>query len=243
VLLPAVSRHDPVLAARVFRKLSGVKPIVSVVFNPERTSLRLSSLFRAAAHSEIDSVRADEIDHCMDDGSIEEVVAAATISNQLGWLDQYVDSAVASKHPARQARALTIAGFRDASDQSVTLLTKCSWGTGFLGAAARAAKQAYERNEWARRWREIAASATMPANYWCNVQLMTDAADWRYSLWFGALGSEDGVASSLWFQFAPLAWRRLEARAQEKRKKRTDQLFGARRPADDLILSIRAGRG
>jgi hypothetical protein len=55
---------------------------------------------------------------------------------------------------------------------------------GFLKNVMTKAREAYERNAWARDWFDKTQSASDNVKYWRFSQLMLKAADARHVLWF-----------------------------------------------------------
>ncbi len=77
------------------------------------------------------------------------------------WLDAYVKGAIDRPEPSAAARALTVAGLRSPNAQSQTVLAR-DWNGGFLGAVARAARDAYSEGERSVRWLAAWRAAKTP---------------------------------------------------------------------------------
>ena len=231
-LASSYSAHDPEKASDLFRHLKDRATSMNVVIGHEAIPFYEYALFKSADAEPIVTLREDVVDAALDDAELEMVTVAAEVCGAGDWLGRYVEELAASNLPVAQARALTIAGFRQPNDSSRRILDE-NWGDGFLGHAAAVAKECYQRAIWAQHWLEEAAKAKDPLEFWRFATLAKAVVDIRFVLLFRRQPSTE-----LLRRYGADLHERLRTAAKERSKKRRDTLFGIKAPGQDLTMSL-----
>jgi hypothetical protein len=177
------------------------------------------ALFSAADVEAVGTLRTEVIEESLDDAELQKLVVAAEVCGASAWLDRYVEELSGCAHPAAQARALTLAGFRQPNNCSDRILSQ-DWGGGFLGVTAGAARESYQRASWAQHWLEQAASAVV--------------VDLRFMALWRRL-----PASNVTRSYSADLHVRLKKAAMERLMKGRGALFGHRAPREDIASLIR----
>jgi len=227
-LAGAIGRFDGALAASVFRKLSGVSPSTNVVLDLTRTPLVVDALFSDPDVAELDGLRYAALEAARHDAELATLVIAAEVHRAGEWLARYVDASLERPEPAWTARALTIAGLRVKNLHSDAILAR-DWGGGFLGAVAKAAREAYERGAWTETWLSQLCAADDPNDVWRFGQLAEGIADYR-----SLIDVTWRDAPTITRPFLSEIVERLVKAAEKRQKKREGSLFGQKPPERDL---------
>ena len=205
---------DGTKAAELFRHLEGRISPVNVLMGDEEIPVYEYALFSAADAEPIGALRVELIAQSLDDAALQALVVAAEVCGSSAWLDRYVEQLAASAHPAAQARALTLAGFRQPSAGSDCILSQ-DWGHGFLGVAAGAARKSHLRASWAQHWLERTAGAVDPVDFWRFGTLAKGVVDMRFMAAWRHLPTTEVIKS-----YGIELHARLKKAAAERLKKR-----------------------
>lgn len=232
-LAEAYASVDPAKAAQVFRHLKGhsSRPNVSLVSGA--LPLYEHLLFSGPNNQVFTDLKFEVFDSASNDAVLESATFAAEACEAGIWLDTYVETKINDVHPAANARALTVAGFRQSNAQSERVLNQ-DWGSGFLGQVAQAALKNYQRAGWARHWPDAAAKASEGVEFWRFTKLAESVVDRRYLLEW-----KDPVAGT-WVSRTEHDWKqRFKRNADKRTRKRKDLLFGLRAPDPVLRRSFK----
>lgn len=223
---------DPALAAQVFEKLWHVGSHVQIRVGPARVWLRDIALFGAPASSEIDDLRRQAFREANDDFRLEQLVVAAERAGAGAWLDDFIIEAANSPLPADQALAITIAGLRSGGQTARNVLGS-DWPSGFIGAAARAARARFSSWEHAGHWLDLARGANDPAEMWRYLELAIAGADRRLLLQI-----DDHLRERL-RSFGGDVLPRLEKAVDKVSKDAEKTLYGSKKPVGALAELLR----
>lgn len=235
-LARALSAKEPELSASVFAHLWPISPIVNVTIGRAKIPLRFLTLFTASNGPAIDKIRKDEFVFSANDQEIEGLIASAEYAGQHLWLEAFVDELLASQMPADHALGITIAGLRRTNRHSSEVLAR-NWPGQFLGAAAKAARYAYERDEWTRHWLELALGSSDAESFWRYGLLASAAADRRALIWadFRRIRiAEQTLGGEL--------RKPIERRAKKASDKREKTLYGIDKPTREQLQIMAEAR-
>lgn len=216
---------------KLLRKTLKLEPVITYTEGMAKLPAEASSLWCYANNATCKKICHERLLTANNDKDISLEVLAAYKNNQEEIVTQIVEEHWASDEPAKMYRALTIAGFCDASPRFNELLNSAAKANGYMGIAAKAAKGAYDRNCWARHWYTEMRSATGPVDFWRASVLFTKIVDARFELWSKS-NSSTKIFDTFWHSVSAAVKRRI-AKWHDKRK---DKLFGHTRP-DDIFLS------
>lgn len=233
LLVRALATGDAALAERLLRRLQGVAGIVDLK-GPAGAGLEAECVWSAQADTHFDRPRAERLDRARDDAELAGEVFGALRGGQEAFLLRYAEARLAGPQPATIVRGLAVLGFCDASARVSDLIAGFEHIDGYIGSAARSARYAYERNAWARTWRQEMIKAETPEQYWLSCQLFLKVVDPRFAIWADCLGR-----SELASRFDPLLTSHLENRFRRRADKRAKRLSGDE-PPHGVYLS-RAG--
>lgn len=151
-------------------------------------------------------------------------MTAATSQRADVVVDGIVDTLLASPIPAQQALALTITGLRSPNASTLALLDQ-DFGPDWLGTVAGQARDAVRRARWFEHWRDEALAATTGIGFWRAALLSARCVDRRGLVERLDLreGSPAWVSQGSWLE-------RLGKSADKRTKKRSDRLYGDKRP-------------
>jgi hypothetical protein len=231
-LASAYSSRNPEIAARLFFHLREVESVLNVVIGEARIPLYARALFSAVETGGLANLRRDVFARASTDAAIALASLAAEESGSAPWLGGYVEELLDSSHPADQALGLTIAGFRHPNAGSDQQLNK-EWGTGFLGTAAAAARNSYERANWARYWLLSARDSMDSIEFWRFAKLAEGVSDLRALADFRNLETCPFLTL-----YGDTLLEELKRGAGERTKKRKETLFGSKVPERDLEMAL-----
>jgi hypothetical protein len=219
----AIAKERGRKAAALFQAFADVQPLVRHVVGASKIPVETEAKW---SHADIEDVEAEclsRLDRAYSDQELAVEVLAAFRCSRTDILATYTQRLLASGEPAKIARAITIVGFADEWDFADQVLSQYSQAKGFIGAAYKAAKFAYERNKWARHWYFEMIKARTPIDFWRYSVLFERIVDARFDLWVNE-ASQDRLANAF---FATI-----ESEVEQRIKKWSDQrrgkLFGAK---------------
>lgn len=223
-LAAALARHDPELATALFGRVVRANAVVDTLIGRAKVPLRLHALYRARSHPALDEVRTNLLVFAVNDAEIEAMVTAAANQRADVVLDGIVDTLLASPIPARQALALTITGFRPTTSATQALLDQ-DYGPGWLGTVAGHAREPARRARWFEHWRDEALAATTGIGFWRAAVLSARCVDRR-----GLVDRLDLHEGSAAWMYQGSWLEQLRKGADKRTKKRSDRLYGDKRP-------------
>lgn len=221
-----LSPTEPALAVGLLRHIDGQTGFVRVSVTEGEIPLTCWCAWHSARSSALDAYWTGRLETALSDHDLATEVLAASIAGQQSFIEAFAEEGIASGHPARVARALTILGFGDRSTVADAVLANFAGTAGPIGQAAAAARAAYQRNLWSREWFARAAVSETSDDFWRNGVLLAKIVDGRFALW----GAESRNSGPLLERFGWTLSKPIERRIGEWKKKRSDKLFGDRRP-------------
>lgn len=228
-----LSRAHPDLAEALIERLEPVRALVKLNIDQGRLSLAACSAWMCARHPALDAMRIRRLDQAPNDHALAQEVLAALRAGLADELLAYAEACLAEAQPTRRARGLAVLGFGPQSPLADELIRAHETEKGLTGAAARAARYAYERNVWARQWYAAMAAVDEPLAFWsASVQLLK-IVDARISTW-----APEAQRGELMNRFGFTLKAQLKRRIGLWRDKREAKLFGQTPPAD--IFRLRA---
>jgi hypothetical protein len=233
VIAKSLSASAPEKSAMLFERLARSTPFVRITGGQGTLSLDSVCLWLADDNAAINALRAEKLDLAATDQEVASMVLAALRGGKDGLLRDYVEKQIASGEPSRIARALMVCGFRDENDHSGEILSRYDGARGLIGRALEAARYAYERNAWARKWyADIYASGSGEA-FWRSAMIFTKIVDARFNLWDrDPEGGSDALG-----RFFPGIEDRMERRIKSWADKRGKTLFGGKAPEPIFLCS------
>jgi len=223
VLAQALAPHDAVLSEALYRSVVDLPGRLTLTSGHAKIPLDQMVAWQARASGGWDAIRRARLDLADNDHDLAREVLSATVAGQVLLLDDIVSEYLASSQPVTVARGLTILGFSAQSASTAEYLGKAATAPGFLGEAARKAKAAHDRAEWARTWRVRMIEAKDPTEYWQAGVLVAKLVDQRWDLW-----DLEPISGSLADQFDPLFEPNFRRRLERWEQKRKSTLFGQR---------------
>jgi hypothetical protein len=160
------------------------------------------------------------------DAEIAMEVMAAFLANKDGLVAEVADELLATGEPANICRALMLSGYSDATAHAEAVIARFEGTEGFIGMAQKAAKEAYQRNGWARFWLARMLAAKEPQEFWQASVLFLKVVDARFDIWRAKLGAGTDTFAS----FRPTISDGLRRRIEKWQHKRKDKLFGDSAP-------------
>lgn len=229
LLANAFSANQPAKALALFNKAKNSHPSIRFTFGS--AGMELSSLaVWAAEHSSLDDERTYRLDSAVTDYELSLEVLAALESKQQLFLEQYIDKKLEREEPAEIARGLMVAGFSDASEVNANIIKRYENTAGMIGKAYKAAKYAYERNEWARHWYQKMCETNQRNEFWQASLLLNKIVDGRFEVWHQEYERQGQLIAT----YGPTS-ERLKNRYDRWKTHREKTLFGNQVP-DSIFL-------
>lgn len=175
---------EPGRAARLFLRLRQVRLHISLVATSAQIPIENLVLWQAADLPPINRLSLSNLRLAVDDATIQTEMLCAEYAKKHNVLWSFIDELSRNDHPADLTRSLMLAGFDDIDDRALPLFSDMKLKHGFLKNVMTKAREAYERNAWARDGFDKTQSASDNVEYWRFSQLMLKAADTRHVLWF-----------------------------------------------------------
>jgi hypothetical protein len=232
-LARAASFVDGELSAQLFHKLLPLRSVIAVRFGPAHLPLETAMLFAASDSPSINRLRRNVLCSATTDEELETIVIAAENAGKSAFLENEIDSLLDKKSPGMQARALTVAAFRDFNGYSATVLGVNRICGGFLANVVDNVREVYKRNLWARHWYNQLTDSQTEVDAWRYGELLLGCSD-RRAIWWLHRPSPNAYLQ----QFGAELFDRIVKTADERSKKRKDTLFGLKRPSDELAQGL-----
>ncbi|MGO7661598.1 hypothetical protein ACC697_03865 [Rhizobium ruizarguesonis] len=195
-----------------------------------RLSCHAAALWKHADTAKIGDICRSRLESLFNDGAIADEVALAFRYGREEIVFDVVDKLIASTHPAKTCRAITIAGFCDAESRAEDLLKRYATAQGYVGFAWKAASEAYKRNRWAHEWFDTMCSAATPEEFWAASVQFLKIVDVRYDGWKASTLTRSKTFKS----FYPSITREMDSRISKFQDKREKTLFGEKIPPKDF---------
>jgi len=160
------------------------------------------------------------------DHDLSQEVLAGLMNERQELIVFYIREKLKCHEPSEIARGLMVVGFSDESEFNTEVISRYENCSGFLSAAQKAAKYAYDRNRWARSWFQEMCTAEEPVEYWRYSMLFLKIVDARFATWHqGYARSGNPIAT---FERSLVSHRK--NRYDQWRKHRLKTLFGSKAP-------------
>ena len=141
------------------------------------------ALWRGPESEALHRLRILRLEQATNDRELFEQVLAAHLGGKKKVLEEYMRGKIDLDEPAAIARSIMIAGYSDCSAFNEHVLERFEGCHGFIGAAYKSAKYAYERNLWARHWYLQMCNADREEDFWRFSVLFIKVVDGRYDYW------------------------------------------------------------
>ena len=227
-----LSCDDPALSRTLFERLAGRRAFVTLHNGLGKVPLDNLSIWKSADNLEMDALRTLRLDRAATDHEIAVEILMALISGKAVFIDQYAKRLLQRVEPSATARALMVYGFGETSSEGGEILDQYSNAKGVIGTAAKAARFAYDRNQWARHWFAKMCQTESPDDFWRYSVLFLKIIDARFELW-GSDFSRKGVPVN---NFEPSFESKLKDRIKSWAEKRDKTLFGTKAPSKVFVL-------
>lgn len=233
ILAKCISGHNPLLARKLFDRLSGKRAFVNLGFGPSAVSLEAICIWESAQNEELDMLRSKRLDFATTDYHLAQEVMAALMVGKLDFLQRYALENLESSEPVANARALMVIGFGEESATSDELLARYGNANGLIGKAAKTARFAYDRNSWAKHWFEKMSRTESPDEFWSLSTLFLKIVDARFGLW----GQGVPPKGSAIRKFEPGIRNKMENRVKAWKTHREKTLCGDKTPKDVYVVT------
>ncbi|WP_227010590.1 hypothetical protein [Pelagibius marinus] len=226
----AIAKDNTKEAIELFRAYAKVDPLVRHVTGLAKIPAEIEALWRHADIPEIAAECVNRLDQASTDRELALEVVAAFRAGQAAIVESHIKNLIATGRPASIARGIAVAGFCDQSEFADQILLRYRTSSGFIGAAHRAARRAYDRNVWSRHWWEKMGAATDRLDFWRYSVLLTKIVDVRFELWAGEV-ADDTLLSTFYVTIED----GIKKRIKRWSDKRRDQLFGRKAPPSIFV--------
>lgn len=228
LLARALSARDGAMARDLFLRLDSVKPYLRLKFGLAAVPLHAEAIWRSADTPDLVTLRRSRLDAAGTDHAIAIEVQAALDAGRQDELDAYAEACLADERPMRIARGLMVLGFSLESDVADRAFETFRDAGGVIGKAVEAARFAYDRNNWARTWRDRMGEAERPADVWRYSILMAKIIDGRSRHW----PRPDSAVVERAGRFAPTFREQIKRRVGRWKTKREASLMGGPVPSE-----------
>ncbi|WP_146010333.1 hypothetical protein [Acidimangrovimonas sediminis] len=228
-----LSLYDPPLAKALFGHLSGNRAYVSLVHGPSEVSLEAICVWASSDSEDLDRLRSERLSAAETDHRLAQEVMAALYGGKEAFLERYVQNSLKSPVPTVVARALMVLGFGLQSPKAEELLADYKNAKGFVGAAAKSAQFAYDRNRWAQHWFEGLCNTDSAEEFWRFSVLLEKVVDARFAIWSPGV-VRSGAAIS---RFEPSIGGAIERRVKLWKSKRESTLCGSKAPGEVYLVT------
>ena len=235
-----LSQTHPEWSLDLIEGYLNVDDFVTFSYGQARLTMEHRALWSPGASPLLDEERKHRLGSAPDDHALALEVLAAEQWGHGALLDACVRNWILAVEPLPQARAIAICGFRNDACAWIPELERYEGATGLLAQTYRAAKDAFDRNQWARHWYGNMCNAGTPVDFWRSLMLLSKVIDHRADLW---LTSPPG--STQWISIYANQVRNMAQNALNRvQSKREQKLFNLNKPNADVLLPYtpRSGR-
>lgn len=227
LLAHAISEARPDRSRALLTRIKSSRPIVRIAFGRAGVGLDAMAIWAAHDGSEMDGIRFGRLDQARTDQELATEALAAMLNGKQDILRRYVERRLASEEPAHVARGIMVAAFSDADAFNSDVLSRFDGLHGPIGDACRAARYAYERNQWSRHWFAQIVAADDPADFWRAQVLLGKIVDGRFAVWRKQYPTTGSIVGRLGQSVGD----RLKSRYDRWEKHRKKTLFGREAPS------------
>ena len=235
-LAHAIRRDSAGRTAELLKRLKGsgeVRP------NHLPSGLLLEALvsWTVAETEDIVELCFDRLDEAGTDHDIAREVQTAMVAGRDALLSRFVEERWAREEPEAMARALTVVGFSRPEACRQRKLEKMQVDDGMVGVAWRAARDAWDHDQWARHWFGKMCAARCRLGFWRYSVLLARVVDGRFRLW----RSDYDESSEFMELFGPSVWPEIDSRLKRWQEKRHRTLLGGSVPARAFLPTSQHG--
>ena len=227
-LAHAIRDHSPNHTAELLKRVKNVHSLVRFTHGPARVPLDAFVSWSAADTEDVVRLCFERLDDAGNDHEIAFEVLAALAADRDVLLSRFVDERWNSSEPEGMARALMVLGFSRPQVRRHWGLDAMQRDHGLVGEAWKAAKYAWDRDQWARHWFGEMCAARRRVDFWRYSVLFAKIVDARFKLW----RSDYDTSSELMCSFEASIGQEIENRLKRWRSHREKKLFGGRVPAE-----------
>ena len=233
-LAHAVRETAPDETVALLRRVKDIDSMVRHTCAPTGVGLDAFVSWSAADTEDVVRLCFERLDDAGNDHEIAFEVLAALAAGRDVLLSRFVDERWNSREPEGMARALMVLGFSRPHVCMRWDLDAMRFDHGLLGEAWKAAKYAWDRDQWARHWFGEMCAARRPLEFWrCSV-LFAKIVDARFKLW----RSDYDTSGELMCSFEASIGQEIGNRLKRWRSHREKKLFGGRVPADVFLPEL-----
>lgn len=229
----AIAGEQPAMAHAILERLSTSSPYVRQAYLGRQVELFSHVIWNAPREAGFESRQHALLDAAFDDHDIATEVLAALDAGRTDTLERYASDLLDSGLPSRMARALTVVGFSLPSTFIETTLQDYADHAGMVGAAARAAGDAYRRHGWAEHWFGKMRDADDHESLWQASQLFRKCVDARFEV----LREQVPKGSDLFERYKESVFADLHNLYAKRSNERKKTLFGTKAPAADFLAA------
>lgn len=205
---------------------------VHIRYTTAHLPLESVALWWASDDLEVDNLRFERLDRCVNDHDLALEAAAALYAGKATVLEAYIQDRLKSPIPADVARAIAVIGFADDEQLASKVLANYDGTEGLLGTAAATCKFAIDRHRWSKHWFRTMQTATSGEDFWAASTLFLKVVDAR----FDALHRDDLIGTDVFNAWWWSVERRVQRRFEKWSDKRKQTLFGAKAPNAIYLL-------
>ncbi|MDP2130753.1 MAG: hypothetical protein U1A24_16905 [Cypionkella sp.] len=231
VVAQVLSSKDSDLADKLFRRLEGADSFVRTVYGIASVPLEALSVWNSADNDQMDRLRFQRLDHAATDQALSVEIIAAYMAGKGGFLRRYARDRIGREEPVKVARGLMVFGLGIETEEATQVLSDHVSQEGLIGAAAKAALYAYERNRWAQHWFARMCAAQDGEEFWRYSGLFLKIVDARYELWGKEVPHTGDAAEHYLYSIRSKIERRIKKWQVEREKK----LFGYKAPGSIFV--------
>lgn len=227
-LAHAVRESSPDKTAALLRRVKDIHSMVRHTCSPTGVGLDAFVSWSAADTEDVVRLCFERLDDAGNDHEIAFEVLAALAADRDVLLSRFVDERWNSSEPEGMARALMVLGFSRPQVRRQWDLDAMQRDHGLVGEAWKAAKYAWDRDQWARHWFGEMCAARRPLEFWRYSVLFRKIVDARFKLW----RPDYDTSSELMRSFEPSIGQEIDSRVKRWRSHREKKLFGGSVPAE-----------
>jgi hypothetical protein len=225
-LAMAAAASDMAGADALLNRVLPLDPTVRRVEGKAKAPSIVLRLWRGADSPPLRAICKRRLVGARSDAEIAVEVMAAFLAGKDGLVAEVADELLATGQPANICRALMLSGYSDVTAHAEMVIARFEGTEGFIGMAQRAAKEAYQRNGWARFWFARMLASAEPQEFWQASVLFLKVVDARFDIWKAKLGEGSDTFAS----FRPTIGDGLRRRIEKWQHKRKDKIFGDNAP-------------
>jgi hypothetical protein len=182
--------------------------------------------FRASDSSEVDAVRQEELDACINDRDLSHLAYVAEMKGRSSWLRNAIDALIGSPVLWRRAKGLMLASYSNISaTEFEELVARANVAGNWIEKLLEAMRENVRSNELAQTWYARYFGETDLDKAWGAYEAMLQWGDTRFDTWRESIESRGAVETARRLRFVNSAWQSRK-RAFDRRDKRKENFLG-----------------